>query len=57
MRGRKASEERTGAAKASVPNKKKRERYEERRIAVFLCGLFFMGVLVFWRPWHSTYKS
>ena len=50
MRGRKALEERTGAAKASVPNKKKREIYEERRIAVFLCGLFFMGVLVFWRP-------
>jgi hypothetical protein len=39
VRERKVLEVRTGAAKASVPNKKKKEIYEERRIAVFLSGL------------------
>jgi hypothetical protein len=37
-------EEHTGAAKTSVPNKKKKGIYEERRIAVFLGGLDSMTV-------------
>ena len=39
-----ALEERTGAAETSVPNKKKKWTYEERRIAVFLSELDLMRV-------------
>ena len=41
---KKALEERTGAARASVPNNKKKEMYEVRRIAVFLSGVALMRV-------------
>jgi hypothetical protein len=44
VRKGKALEERTGAAKASVPNKKKKEIYDERRSAVFLSGVSLMRV-------------
>lgn len=46
---RKLSEERTGKAKTSVPNKKKKEMYEEKRIVIFLgelgvgCPAFIRG--------------
>jgi hypothetical protein len=39
MHRRKALEERTGRAKAWMPSRKKREMYEETRIAVFHGGL------------------
>jgi hypothetical protein len=39
-----ALEERTGAAKTSVPSKKKKGMYEDRRIVVFLGGLDLMRV-------------
>jgi hypothetical protein len=41
-----ALEERTGAAETSVPKKKKKWTYEERRIAVFLSELELMRVCV-----------
>ena len=44
MRERRALEARTGAAKARVPNEKKKEIYKERRIAVYLSGVGMMRV-------------
>jgi hypothetical protein len=48
VRERNVLKERTGAAKTSVPIKKKREIYEERRIVVFLGRLDLIRVGVGW---------